>query len=96
MSCDFWSLENASATTSSRAAADASEALTYLQRGREIIGAVESWLGIAGMVERAEAVVAVACGEYAGQKPISRKRLQPCLRCWFCYSYRAEENGPVG
>ena len=65
MSCDFWSLENASATTSSRAAADASEALTYLQRGREIIGAVESWLGIAGMVERAEAVVAAAQGKYA-------------------------------
>ena len=65
MSGDFWSLENASATSSSRAAADAREALTYLQRCREIIGAVESWLGIAGMVERAEAVVAAAQGKYA-------------------------------
>ena len=50
MSCDFWSLENASATIASRAAADAREALTHLQRCREIIGAAESWLGIAGMV----------------------------------------------
>jgi len=75
MSCDFWSLENASATSSSRAAADAREALTYLQRCREIIGAGESWLGIAGMVERAEAVVAVACGEYAGAETHFQKAI---------------------
>ena len=77
MSCDFWSLENASATIASRAAADAREALTHLQRCREIIGAAESWLGIAGMVERAEAAVASRKANARREKPTE---LHPKLR----------------
>src|SRR5262249_52212440 len=42
---------------------DTGEALLHLQRCRQIVGAGENWLGIAGMVERAEAVVAAAQSE---------------------------------
>jgi len=44
---------------------DAGEALPHLQRSREIVGAGENWFGLAGGVERAEAVVAAAQGENA-------------------------------
>jgi DNA-binding winged helix-turn-helix (wHTH) protein/tetratricopeptide (TPR) repeat protein len=46
-------------------AGDAREALPHLQRCREILGAGENWLGLAGNVERAEAVVAAAQAEFA-------------------------------
>ena len=46
-------------------AGDALQALPHLQRCREITGAGENWLGLASAVERAEAVVAAAQGEYA-------------------------------
>jgi tetratricopeptide (TPR) repeat protein len=46
-------------------AGDAGEALEHLQRCRQIVGAGENWFGLAGEVERAEAVVAAAQGEYA-------------------------------
>jgi tetratricopeptide (TPR) repeat protein len=39
--------------------------LPHLQRCRQIAGAGENWRGIAGSVERAEAVVAAANGEYS-------------------------------
>jgi class 3 adenylate cyclase len=44
---------------------DAGEALTNLQRCRQVLGAGEDWLGLAGQVERAEAVVAAAQREYS-------------------------------
>jgi class 3 adenylate cyclase len=44
---------------------DAGEALPHLERCRQIVGAGENWFGIAGSVERAEAVVAAAQAEYA-------------------------------
>jgi tetratricopeptide (TPR) repeat protein len=46
-------------------AGDAREALPHLQRCLQIVSAGENWFGIAGMVERAEAVVAAAQGKYA-------------------------------
>jgi tetratricopeptide (TPR) repeat protein len=46
-------------------AGDALQALPHLQRCRQIVGAGENWLGLAGFVERAEAVVAAAQGEYS-------------------------------
>jgi tetratricopeptide (TPR) repeat protein len=46
-------------------AGDSGEALPHLQRCRQIVGAGENWRGIAGSVERAEAVVAAANGEYS-------------------------------
>jgi tetratricopeptide (TPR) repeat protein len=42
--------------------------LAHVQRCHEIVGAGENWLGLAGFVERAEAVVAAAQGEYAAAK----------------------------
>jgi class 3 adenylate cyclase/tetratricopeptide (TPR) repeat protein len=45
-------------------AGDALQALPHLQRCRQIVAAGENWFGIAGLVERAEAVVAAAQGEY--------------------------------
>ncbi len=47
-------------------AGDSGEALLHLQRCRQIVGAGENWRGIAGRVERAEAVVAAVQGEFAG------------------------------
>jgi tetratricopeptide (TPR) repeat protein len=44
---------------------DAGEALPHLERCRQIVGAGENWFGLAGGVERAEAVVAAAQGENA-------------------------------
>jgi len=41
------------------------EALQHLQRCHHIVSAGENWFGIAGSVERAEAVVAAAQAEYA-------------------------------
>jgi len=46
-------------------AGDAREALPHLQRCLQIVSAGENWFGIAGMVERAGAVVAAAQGKYA-------------------------------
>jgi tetratricopeptide (TPR) repeat protein len=46
-------------------AGDAPGALPHLERCRQIVGAGENWLGLAGNVERAEAVVAAAQGEYS-------------------------------
>ena len=46
-------------------AGGAGEALTHLDRCRQIVGAGENWFGLAGGVERAEAVVAAAHGQYA-------------------------------
>ena len=51
--------------TASADIGDAAEALTHVQRCREIVGAGENLLGLAGSVEHAEAVVAAAQGEYA-------------------------------
>jgi tetratricopeptide (TPR) repeat protein len=42
-----------------------SEALSHLERCRQIVSAGENWFGIAGSVERAEAVVAAAQCEYS-------------------------------
>ena len=44
---------------------DTDEALSHLERCRQIVGAGENWFGLAGFVERAEAVVATAQGEYS-------------------------------
>src|SRR5215469_1205608 len=46
-------------------AGGAREALPHLQRCLQIVSAGENWFGIAGMVERAEAVVTAARGKYA-------------------------------
>ena len=45
-------------------AGDTGEALPRLQRCRQIVGAGENWFGLACGVQRAEAVVAAARGEY--------------------------------
>ena len=45
-------------------AGDPAEALPHLERCREIVSAGENWRGLAGRVERAEAVMAAAQGEY--------------------------------
>src|SRR5215469_6505270 len=44
---------------------DPVEAVPHIERCRQIVGAGENWFGLAGAVERAEAVVAAAQGEYA-------------------------------
>jgi len=44
-------------------AGDTGEALPHLERCRQIVGAGENWFGIAGLVERAEVVVAAAQGQ---------------------------------
>ena len=54
-----------SLATMAAGAGDAREALPHLQRCLQIVSAGENWFGIAGMVERAEAVVAAAQGKYA-------------------------------
>jgi tetratricopeptide (TPR) repeat protein len=46
-------------------AGNTGEALPHLERCRQIVGPGENWFGVAGMVQRAEAVVAAAQGEYA-------------------------------
>jgi tetratricopeptide (TPR) repeat protein len=46
-------------------AGDAGETLPHLQRCRQIVNAGENWFGLAGNLERAEAVVAGAQGEYS-------------------------------
>jgi tetratricopeptide (TPR) repeat protein len=46
-------------------AGGALQALPHLQRCRQIVAAGENWLGLAGLVELAEAVVAAAQREYA-------------------------------
>ena len=46
------------------------------ERCRQFVGAGENRLGIAGFLERAEAVVAAAQGEYAVAETISKKRLR--------------------
>jgi DNA-binding winged helix-turn-helix (wHTH) protein/tetratricopeptide (TPR) repeat protein len=50
--------------TMTAAAGDTGEALPHLERCRQIVGTGEDWLGLAGHVERADAVVAAAQGEY--------------------------------
>jgi hypothetical protein len=47
-------------------AADTREALPHLERCRQIVSACENWRGLTGSVERAEAVVAAAQGDYDG------------------------------
>jgi tetratricopeptide (TPR) repeat protein len=47
-------------------AGDPREALPHLERCRQIVSACENWRGLAGSVERAEAVVAAAQGDYDG------------------------------
>ena len=49
-------------------AGDAGKALPHLQRCREIVGAGENWLGLAGSIERTEAVMAAAQGQYSAAK----------------------------
>jgi hypothetical protein len=44
---------------------DAVQPVPHLQRCLQIVRAEENWFGLAGFVERADAVVAVAQGEYA-------------------------------
>jgi len=54
-----------SLATVTAGAGDVGEALPHLKRCREIVGAGENWFGLAGCVERAEAVVAGVQREYA-------------------------------
>jgi tetratricopeptide (TPR) repeat protein len=58
-------LARSSLATLAADAGDALQALPHLQRCRQIVSAGENWLGLAGSVERAEAVVAAAQAEYA-------------------------------
>jgi tetratricopeptide (TPR) repeat protein len=46
-------------------AGDTAEALPHLERCRQIVAAGENWFGLAGGVERSEAVVAAAQGKYS-------------------------------
>ena len=62
-------------------AGDAAEALRHLQSCRQIVGAGENWFGIAGMVERAEAVVAAAQGNYAAAEAHFEKAIAT-LQCY--------------
>jgi tetratricopeptide (TPR) repeat protein len=56
-------------------AGDAAEALRHLQRCRQIVSAGENWLGIAGMVERSEAVVAAAQAKLAAAETQFKKAI---------------------
>jgi class 3 adenylate cyclase/tetratricopeptide (TPR) repeat protein len=56
-------------------AGDAGEGLPHLQRCRQIVGAGENWFGIAGIVERTEAVVAAAQTQYAVAEPHFEKAI---------------------
>lgn len=62
-------------------AGDAAEALPHLQRCREIVGAGENWFGRAGDVQRAEAVVAAAQGEYSVAEAHFEKTIATFQRC---------------
>ena len=68
-------------------AGDALQALPHLQRCREIVGAGENWFGLAGGVERAEAVVAAAQGEYA----VAETHFQKAIATFQRYSLPWEE-----
>jgi len=53
-------------------AGDASEALPHLQRCRQIVARGETWFGLAGGVERAEAVVAAAQGDSVAEEQFKK------------------------
>jgi tetratricopeptide (TPR) repeat protein len=65
-------------------AGDTGEALPHLERCRQIVGAGEDWFGLAGLVERAGAVVAAAQGKYAPAEDQFKKAIATfqhyCLR----------------
>jgi len=56
-------------------AGHAAEAVSHLQRCRQIVGAGENWFGVAGLVERAEAVVAAAQGKYSSAETRFKKAI---------------------
>jgi tetratricopeptide (TPR) repeat protein len=56
-------------------AGDALQALPHLQRCRQIASAGENWFGVAGFVERAEALVAAAQGENAEAETYFQKAI---------------------
>jgi tetratricopeptide (TPR) repeat protein len=68
-------------------AGDALQALPHLQRCRQIVGAGENWLGLAGFVERAEAVVAAAQGEYSA----AEAHFEKAIATFQCYCRPWEE-----
>jgi len=68
-------------------AGDAAEALTHLQRCRQIVGAGENWFGLAGSVERAEAVVAAAQSQF----PVAETHFKKAIATFQRYSLPWEE-----
>ena len=68
-------------------AGDAGEALPHLERCRQVVGAGENLFGLAGSVERAEAVVAAAQGENAG----AEKHFEKAIATFQRYCLRWEE-----
>jgi len=68
-------------------AGDAGEALPHLERCRQIVARGENWFGLAGGVERAEAVVAAAQGEYA----VAETHFQKAIATFQRYSLPWEE-----
>jgi hypothetical protein len=68
---------------------DAGEALPHLERCRQIVGAGENWFGIAGMIERAEAVVAAALRAKAAAETHFEKAIATFQR--YCLTWEEAE-----
>jgi len=73
--------------TTAADAGNVGEALQHLERCHQIVGAGENWFGIAGSVERAEAVVAAAQGEY----PAAEGYFEKAIATFQCYCLPWEE-----
>jgi tetratricopeptide (TPR) repeat protein len=70
-------------------AGDAGKALPHLERCREIVGAGENWFGLAGYVQRAEAVVAAAQGEHSAAEAHFEKAIATFQR--YCLPWEAAD-----
>ena len=81
-------LARSSLATLAADAGDALQALPHLERCRQIVAAGENWLGIAGSVERAEAVVAAAQGEY----PVADTRFKKAIATFQHYCLRGSRH----
>ena len=66
---------------------ESSDALSHLQRCRQIVSAGENWRGLAGGVERAEAVFAAAHGEH----PLAEAQFEKAIATFRHYGLPWEE-----
>ena len=84
-------LARSSLATLAADAGDDLQALPHLERCRQIVAAGENWLGIAGSVERAEAVVAAAQGEY----PVADTRFKKAIATFQHYCLRGSRHPSI-